>query len=330
MDDEFSLVLDALPGLVWAALPSGHVDFVNQRWCEYTGLGVEEAYGSGWQSAIHPEDLPEVLERWRSILASGQPRELEARLRRFDGAYRLFLVRTSPLADASGRVVRWWGINTDIEDRTRSEEALHSRWWLWAPAREHHFRSVVENLPVLAAHVSAAGVVEHVNRRTAQYFGATLEEMRRWKITDIVYPEDLPNVLFAWNQVLQSGDTYEVEGRLRRGDGVYRWFGIRGFPLRDAEGRIALWYFLVTDIDDKRRAEALLAGEKRLLEMVALGRPLPAVLDALCRLLDAAADRCSSGILLLDRTGTRVQHALAPGLPPSYNESLEGRPVSCD
>ena len=84
MEDEIIRVLNALAGLVWAALPDGQVDFVNQSWCEYTGLSVDEARGSGWQSAIHPEDLPGLLERWQSILASGESGEMEARLRRFD------------------------------------------------------------------------------------------------------------------------------------------------------------------------------------------------------------------------------------------------------
>ena len=107
MENQLSGVVDALPGLVWTALPNGHIDFLNQRWYEYTGLSVDEAYGQGWQTAIHPEDLPELLERWRSVLAFGEPGEIEARLRRFDGEYRWFLFRTCPLADASGRVVKW-------------------------------------------------------------------------------------------------------------------------------------------------------------------------------------------------------------------------------
>ena len=78
MENELSPVVDTLPGLVWTALPDGNVDFVNRYWCEYTGLGVDEAYGPGWQTAIHPEDLPELLERWRSILASGEPGRMEA------------------------------------------------------------------------------------------------------------------------------------------------------------------------------------------------------------------------------------------------------------
>ncbi len=123
MENELSRVVDALPGLVWTALPDGQIDFLNQRWREYTGLSVDEAYGRGWQTAIHPEDLPELLERWRSILASGEPSEMEARLRRFDGEYRWFLFRACPLADASGQVVKWCGMSIDIEDRKRAEEA---------------------------------------------------------------------------------------------------------------------------------------------------------------------------------------------------------------
>jgi PAS domain S-box-containing protein len=93
MESELRRVVDALPGLVWTALPNGHIDFLNQRWCEYTGLGVAEACGQGWQSAILPKDLLEFLERWRSTLVSCESGEIEARLQRFDGEYRWFLFR---------------------------------------------------------------------------------------------------------------------------------------------------------------------------------------------------------------------------------------------
>jgi len=109
--------------MVWTALPDGHIDFVNQRWCEYTGRSVDEAHGRGWLAAIHPEDLPELLERWRSILASGEPREMEGRLRRFDGAYRWFLIRPYPLAAATGQIVKWCGINS-LTPREREVMAL--------------------------------------------------------------------------------------------------------------------------------------------------------------------------------------------------------------
>jgi PAS domain S-box-containing protein len=99
VENELRVVVDALPGLVWTALPDGHVDFLNQRWYEYTGLLVGDAYGRGWPTPIHPGDVPEFLERWRSILASGEPGEVEARFRRFDGEYRWFLIRAVPVHD---------------------------------------------------------------------------------------------------------------------------------------------------------------------------------------------------------------------------------------
>lgn len=93
MENELSRVVDALPGLVWTALPDGRFDLLNRRWCEYTGMKLAEACDCGWQSAVHPDDLSSFLERWRSILASGQPGEIEARLRGFDKVYRRFLLR---------------------------------------------------------------------------------------------------------------------------------------------------------------------------------------------------------------------------------------------
>jgi PAS domain S-box-containing protein len=113
MEYEFSRVVDALPGLVWTALSDGRVDFVNRRWCDYTGAGVDEVLGQGWQRAVHPDDLPELLERWRNMPAAG---DMEARLRRFDGTYRRFLFRAAPIADASAG---WCGIGTDVEERGR-------------------------------------------------------------------------------------------------------------------------------------------------------------------------------------------------------------------
>jgi len=117
MELEFSPLIDALPGLVWIALPDGRAEFLNQRWREFTGKRIDEAVGMGWQDAIHPEDLPALLESWRQRVETGQPGDIEARLRRHDGTYRRFLISAAPITDASGQVIKWCGINTDIEDR---------------------------------------------------------------------------------------------------------------------------------------------------------------------------------------------------------------------
>ena len=322
MENELGPVVDTLPGLVWTALPDGNVDFVNRYWCEYTGLGVDEAYGPGWQATIHPEDLPDLLGHWRSILASGEPSRMEARLRRFDGEYRWFVFLTRPLVGASGQIVKWCGINTDIEDHRRSEEARR--------AREEHYRSIADSIPALIALMTSAGEVESVNRHVLEYFGATLEELKGWAAGHAVHPDDLPAVITAWKRAVDTGEPFEIEQRLRRADGIYRWFDVRGLPLRDAQDRVARWYVLETDIDDRKRAEAMLTGEKRLLDMVAGGRSMSEILEAICRLVETTASGCYCSVVLVDPNGTRLEHGAAPSLPASFINSIIGRAVSLD
>ena len=121
-EDRLRVIIDTIPTLAWSTLPNGSAEFINQRWLDYTGLSAEEARDWGWSIAIHPEDLTELKENLRAILASGQSGEMEARLRRFNGEYRWFLIRTVPLRDELGNIVRWYGTSTDIEDRKQAEE----------------------------------------------------------------------------------------------------------------------------------------------------------------------------------------------------------------
>ena len=123
MDLELSRLTNALPGLIWTALPDGRADYVNHRWIEYTGLSEAEALGLGWHSTIHPDDLPVILAHWLASRETGSATEVEARLRRHDGEYRRFIFSAAPLKDETGRIIKWCGINTDIEDRARAEEA---------------------------------------------------------------------------------------------------------------------------------------------------------------------------------------------------------------
>ena len=322
MESDLNRVVDLLPGLVWTALPDGQADFLNQRWCEYTGLSIVEACGEGWQTAIHPDDLPELLNRWRSILASNVSGEMEARLRRSDGEYRWFLFRTRPLADASGQVAKWCGLNIDVEEVRQAEEALD--------ARERHFKLIFDGLPALIILMNPEGDLVRANRHCLEFFRATLGELQGRGQVHSYHPDDRPRLLAAWKKSLKTGQPYASEGRRRRADGVYRWFHTRGFPLRDAEGRIVLWYSLAIDVDDQKRAEALLAGEKRVLEMAAGGHSMSEILEALCELVENTTTGCYCSVALVDASGTRLEHGAAPSLPASFITSIVGRPLNVD
>ncbi len=123
-EDRLRLVIDTIPALVWSKFPDGSADFLNHRFREYTGLSVEEGLGEGWLKAIHPEDPASSVADWRAAFAVGKPFEFEARLRRADGEYRWFLFRGEPLRDEVGKIVKWYGTSTDMEDRKQAEWAL--------------------------------------------------------------------------------------------------------------------------------------------------------------------------------------------------------------
>jgi steroid delta-isomerase-like uncharacterized protein len=128
-------VIDAIPALAWCNLPDGPNEFLNKGWHEYTGLSEEESHGWGWQAAFHPDDLAPLMEKWMKMLASGEPDEIEARLRRHDGVYRWFLIRAEPFRDETGKIVRWYGTSTDIDDRVRAEEELRRSETILAEAQ---------------------------------------------------------------------------------------------------------------------------------------------------------------------------------------------------
>src|SRR5215469_16109491 len=240
-------VIDTIPTAAWTTRPDGSCDFLNQVWLEYAGMTAEQAQGWGWAEAIHPDDRKKLVEEWQSCLASGTPVDTEARIRRFDGSYRWFLIRGNPLRDESANILKWYGTCTDIEDRKRREEDLR--------ARELSWRQIVDNIPGLVATQGAMGEVEFLNRQTLEYFGKTKEELKNWALIGAVHPDDLPHVIEVRKKSIETGDIYEVEHRCRRADGVYRWFQVRGLPARDTENKITEWYLLLTDIEDRKRAE---------------------------------------------------------------------------
>lgn len=123
-EDRLRLAIDTVPSLIWTATPEGSVDFINQRWREFTGLTVEEGLGWNWGEAVHPDDIKRFVAEWRSALASGKPMRAEARVRAADGQYHWLLIRNVPLRDEHGNIVKWYGSSIDIDAGKRAEEAL--------------------------------------------------------------------------------------------------------------------------------------------------------------------------------------------------------------
>jgi two-component system sensor kinase FixL len=176
LKDQLRLVIDTIPALVWSVLPDGSVDFLNQRWLEYTGLSLEDGLGQGWQAAIHPEDRARFVDEWRAALAAGEPLEAETRLRRADGESRWFLLRAVPLRDEKGNIVKWYGTSTDIEDRKQAEEIRT------AQARQAGVRADVSAALSKPAHSgeilrgSAEAIVRHLDAAFARIWTLNKEK----------------------------------------------------------------------------------------------------------------------------------------------------------
>jgi PAS domain S-box-containing protein len=154
---------------------------------------------------------------------------------------------------------------TEPGDRPRRDHQQHVEDGV--PSSEQRLRLIVDTIPGLIAIMTPQGEVEHVNRQALDYFGRTLEELKQWGQSDAVHPDDLPRVSAAWARAIAAGVPYELEHRMRRADGVYRWFQLRGSPLHDDGGRIVRWYVLMTDIDERKATEERLRrSEDSLLE----------------------------------------------------------------
>jgi formate hydrogenlyase transcriptional activator len=152
------------------------------------------------------------------------------------------------LRDAEGKVVKFVGTTTDIDDLKRAEEKLRES--------EYEARLTVDSIPGQIAVLDTSGEVERVSQPLLDYLGRSQEELRQWAVDDTIHPDDRPGYLQAFQRSFATGDPVEYEAvRIRRFDGVYRWLNIRGLPLRDRQGQIVRWYFLLTDVDDRKRAE---------------------------------------------------------------------------
>jgi PAS domain S-box-containing protein len=261
-------VIDAIPAMAWCNLPAGPNEFLNKRWHDYTGLSPEASHGWGWQVAFHPEDLPLLMETWRELLISGEPGEIEARLRRFDGVYRWFLISVEPLHDEAGRIVRWYGTSTDIEDRKQTEDKLRQENVALKRAEEKilgqeaELRQMLELVPQLVAVFGPDHELIYANRMALDYLGVSLEEWRQTRDMHRFYhPDDRDRIRTSFDRALSTGAAYQLEFRIRKGDRSYHSFLARHNPLRDELGRIARWYVAYTDIEDRKRHEESLQHE---------------------------------------------------------------------
>src|SRR5450432_3391659 len=241
------LILHSIPGLVCTMSPAGEVDRFNPQILEYFGKTPEEMKGWANSDAVHPDDVPRVVAAFTHSITTGTPYDIEHRCRRADGVYRWFQVRALPVRDTTDRITSWYVLLTDIDDRKRAEDAIR--------ASECDLSSIINTIPMLAWSARPDGFCDFLNQRWLDFTGVSAEQARGSGWGAAIHPDDVKGMLDSWQMALVAGQLADVEVRMRRFDGEYRWFLLRASPLRDESGKIVKWYGTNTDIDDRKRAE---------------------------------------------------------------------------
>jgi PAS domain S-box-containing protein len=249
-------ILDDIPGMVAMFSAAGDTQFVNQGILDYFGGTQEEHHDWRGGERTHPEDTPRVVEAFRQSIESGQPFDLEIRARRFDGVYRWFRSRGTPITDASGCIVRWCNLLVDIDDRKRAQRALL--------LSERELSRTIDLLPTMVQVSRADGAVLSVNQAVLDYYGVSLDDMQRKGFRSRHYHPDDVKRLGAWREeALKHPVPFEYEQRALRTDGTYRWFLVRYNPWLNEQGSVERWYAGALDIDDRKRAEEALTVRER-------------------------------------------------------------------
>lgn len=305
---DFRDVVEALPGLVWTTFGDGRCSYANAGWSAYTGLTVEATLGQGWQAAIHPDDRAAAMQAWSEMKPRPPAAGIDARLRRSDGEYRWFVLHPAPLPAADGQDERWCWLGSFADE---------------SPTTDGRVRRLFDMLPIQAGFLDSRGVLEFTNRQSLADFDMTKQELEAWTTSGIIHVDDHESTSAAVAALLATGERYDQELRMLHPDGHYRWTRAQCVPWRDAQGNVVRYVSFQIDVDDLRQAEALLAAEVRVLEMVARGEPLGRVVDAVCRGVESLCRdaRCN---LLIIRPG---EEAPAPGvlsnLPAACRQFLE-------
>jgi PAS domain S-box-containing protein len=265
-EEQFRSLADAMPQLVWMADPDGYVRWFNERWYDYTGATAEQNCGWGWQSVHDSKFLPEVVERWKRSLRSGDPFEMVFPLRGKDGKYRPFLTRAVPIRNAGGEISRWFGTNTDIsgEFEIRQQIELSQTKLQTALDASQRLAAIVESSDDAIIGKDLNGVVTSWNPCAERVFGYKAEEMIGQSIRKVIPPEVLPDEDRIMSAVARGERTEHFETVRLTKDGDRTEVSLTLSPVFDECGAIVGVASISRDISHQKKVEKALHTSERL------------------------------------------------------------------
>ena len=341
---QFRTLANSIPQLAWMADKEGYIFWYNDRWYNYTGTTLEEMQGWGWQKVHHPDEVGRVLERIKIAFATGEPWEDTFPLRSKNGEYRWFLSRALPIKDEEGRVVRWFGTNTDVTEQREMEQALresHDYLERKVADRTAELSRTNEILHSILADMGDAVIVADkdenflvFNPAAERMFGAgaTKTNASDWSrryglyLPDKVTPfprDQLPLIRSIRGEEVNNLEMFVRHEKAPHGI----WTRITGRPLRGPKDELLGGIIVCRDITQIKEEEFFRAGQSHVLEMIAADAPLSDTLKSLVLLMEGQAEGLRCSILLLHRDGKHVRHGAAPNLPQAYVKAVDGAPI---
>jgi PAS domain S-box-containing protein len=260
-EQRYRFLAESIPQIVWTVEPDSDYDYVNQRWVDYTGLTLSQSQDDGWLSVLHPDDRLVSIQRCNQAVEASESYEIENRFKRAaDGQYRWHLTRAVPMKDPTGRIVKWFGTCTDIDDQKQTAEALRES--------EARLQAILDNIPAVIYLKDTEGKFIFINHQFEIIFQIDREKVKNQTDYDI-FPKEMADVFRANDRkVLEARTTLEWEEVAPQDDGLHTYISTK-FPLCDAAGVPYGVCGISTDITKRKRAEeALRESEARFRRVV--------------------------------------------------------------
>ena len=284
-DGESLSVLTALPCAIFVCRPDGHCTFVNARWAALTGLGLAEALGAGWQRILPDEGWPRLLARWGADLDSATEVTEEVQCRRADGTAFWARLHFAPQRGADGTLEAWVGSLGDTTLERKRIEAVRA-WESRLRESEERFRTLADQAPVLIWMSGPDTSCNYVNAEWLRFTGRSLEQELGIGWSEDVHPDDYADSQQTYARSFADRVPFQMEYRLRRHDGEYRWLADHGSPRYLADGTFAGYVGICTDVTETHRAREVLENERSILgESIAQAPIAIALLDTDLRYL---------------------------------------------